>query len=150
MKCGNEIDMNGRFLIWAVAGATFLVTVGISSWRNGLWETDPSAMPGDTPSARAARQEMIQTPSQPFAPSTSVAPPIPRPVPAGSAPTEQPAPAAQPVLAAVPPAPAYPQDASAPLSPEMTEGLLESGPGVDNTAVLARRDSAAGRNRQSH
>lgn len=66
----SEQGSNGvkqQYAIWAFAGAAFLVTLGIASWRNGLWNSDePSAQP-----ARAAVSHSTDVPSP-------VANPIPK------------------------------------------------------------------------
>ena len=45
-------DVKQKYAVWGVAGAAFLLTLGITSWRNGLWSSDePSAQPGGSGAA---------------------------------------------------------------------------------------------------
>jgi hypothetical protein len=141
--------MNRRFLIWSVAGAIFLVTLAISSWNSGLWQSEPVEQTHNIVPRPLVLANQTEAPLRPFAPPT---PSAAVPDPAPTAAPELAAASPPPPPAAPPPAPEYPPD-SAPLPPpEMTEGLLESGPGVDNEEVLARRDRARAerRNAESH
>jgi hypothetical protein len=109
--------MIGRCLIWGRAGAVFLVTVGISSWRNGLWEPDPVTETNTT-----ASQSVNQTrvPEQPFAAeATPAAEPPPLSVAAPSA------------------SPAFkdPQDAATSPPPVTAESVMEGTSGTDNVDV---------------
>ncbi len=79
--------MKQKYAVWGLAGAVFLVTLGITSWRNGLWRSDePSAQP-----SKAAASHPIDKPN-----------PIPKdPFQAAMAPPAAPAPA-QPAQPAQP------------------------------------------------
>jgi len=62
-----------KYTVWALAGVAFLVTLGITSWQNGLWSSgEPNAQPGG-----AAASHSIEMPSpipeHPF--QTTVIPP---------------------------------------------------------------------------
>jgi hypothetical protein len=145
--------MNRRFLIWGVAAATFAVTLAISSWNNGLWQSDPVDQANNTVRRPLVLASRAQAPLRPFAPAaTSSAVSAPAPASATTTPVLDPEldPAPSPAPPAPPPPPEYPPDTAPP--PEMTESLLESGPGVDNEDVLARRDQARAerRNAESH
>lgn|SRR5581483_1784408 len=137
--------MNRRFLIWGVAGGIFALTLAISSWNSGLWQSDPVGQTNKTASAPVMLANQTQTPLRPFAP-TATSPPISAP------PGPALAVASAPPSPALPPPPEYPPDTSPAPPPEMTESLLESGPGVDNEEVLARRERARAerRNAESH
>jgi hypothetical protein len=38
--------VKSKYTVWGLAGGAFLITLGITSWRNGLWSSDePSAPP---------------------------------------------------------------------------------------------------------
>jgi hypothetical protein len=139
--------MNRRFLILSVAGSTFLLTLAVTSWNSGLWQSDPVEQTDHTVRGPLVLADQTQAPMRPFAPTTTsrdrsdpaTVSTVPPPAPAVPAP-------------GVPAPPEYPLDSSAAPPPEMTESLLESGPGVDNTDVLARRDRARSerRNAESH
>lgn len=79
-----------RYTVWGLAGAAFLVTLGVTSWRNGLWSSDElTAQPN-----RTAASHSIPTPTpipkNPF--QTATTPPAaPPPVQ-----TTQPPPQLQP------------------------------------------------------
>jgi hypothetical protein len=120
--------MNQRFLMWGLASITFLVTLAISSWHEGLWPTVASS-DRPTPGASTAFSLSDQSAKRPFRPFSP----------------DRPA-AATPVVTAVAPEPQAQQQeheqpvtpAEAPL-PEMPTATPE----VDTAEFLAHRDRAA-------
>lgn len=100
--------MNQRFLMWGLASITFVVTLGITSWNDGLWQSDPT-MPTRAHNARTVSlttDDTTDVPFRPFAP-THAAPPAapaekvaavtpPPPAPVESAPEQAPPPADEP------------------------------------------------------
>lgn len=73
--------MKQKYAVWVLAGSAFLATLGITSWRNGLWSSDePGAQP-----VKAASSRSINTPNpipkDPFQ-ATGVPPAAPAPAPA--------------------------------------------------------------------
>lgn len=151
-RFGNDIEMNQRFLIWGVAGGIFAIALAISSWSSGLLQSDPVERTNKTPSAPIILAKQNQAPLRPFAPATTsstTTAPAPATASPGLAAAPPPSPPPPPAL---PPPPEYPPDGTPAPPPEMTESLLESGPGVDNEEVLARRERARAerRNAESH
>lgn len=74
-----ETDVDQKIITWGLAGAAFIVTLGISSWQEGLWRSDqPSARTGDLLIVR----DSIRIPQHPFeaASSSDAAPPLATPV----------------------------------------------------------------------
>ena len=70
--------MNQRFLMWGLASITFVVTLGITSWNDGLWPSDET-MPTRAHNVRTASftsDDSTDLPLRPFAP-THAAPPAP-------------------------------------------------------------------------
>jgi hypothetical protein len=84
-----------KYTIWVVAGAAFLVTLGITSWRNGLWSSDePSAQPGGAAASHSIDMP-VPIPKDPFQaakPAQSTQPP---PSPSSQL-SSQPSPSPQP------------------------------------------------------
>jgi hypothetical protein len=89
-----------KYAVWAFAGAAFLVSLGIMSWRNGLWSSgEPSAQPhGVAASHSTDRSNPI--PKDPFhaALSPSAAPPPAQTTRPQSQPQLEPEPQPQPIV----------------------------------------------------
>ena len=104
--------MNQRFLMWGLASITFVVTAAVSSWNDGLWQSeDTLPAPGHmVRTASFTTDDTTDMPSRPFAPThaapeappvatvAAVAPPPP-PVPAPPEETAPPVEASTPVSA---------------------------------------------------
>ena len=86
--------MKQNFAVWGFAGVTFLVTLGIMSWRNGLWSSDePGAQSGGaTASHSTAAPNPI--PNDPF--HAAIKPPAAPPPSLSAQPQAQPQPEQQP------------------------------------------------------
>jgi len=81
--------------VWGLAGAAFLVTLGITSWRNGLWSSDePTAQPGGVAVSHSI-DKPNPIPKDPF--HAAVIPPAPPPPPAQTQTTQLPPPPQPPV-----------------------------------------------------
>ncbi len=95
--------MKQKYVIWGLAGAAFLVTLGISAWREGLWSPDePSA-----PASGVAASHSLPMPEHPFQAAVNT------PAPVSSAATVSPPTAVLPPKASMPP----PVTASPPTQP---------------------------------
>ncbi len=71
--------MNQRFMMWGLASITFVVTLGITSWNDGLWQSDETA-PTRAHSVRTASftaDDTTDVPFRPFAPTHAAPPPAP-------------------------------------------------------------------------
>lgn len=98
--------MNQRFLMWGLASITFVVTLAITSWHDGLWQSDETVTPAhNVRTASFTTEETVDMPARPFAPEHAVPPPPvetvaavtpPPPPPPEPAPQETPAPAVEP------------------------------------------------------
>ena len=73
--------MNQRFLMWGLASIVFVVTLGVSSWHEGLW-----ASSADTPSAPVTHRnrpvpvqsdDTTPIPARPFGPDKPASAPVP-------------------------------------------------------------------------
>src|ERR1700722_4261827 len=74
--------MNQRFLMWGLASITFVVTLAITSWHDGLWQSDEMAAPAhNVRTASSTTEETVGLPARPFAPEHAVAPLTPPPPP---------------------------------------------------------------------
>jgi len=83
--------MKQKFIVWGLAGAAFLVTLGITSWQNGLWSSgEPSAQP-DGVAANRSIDKPNPIPKDPF--QAAVPPAAAAPPPAAMAPPAAPPPA---------------------------------------------------------
>jgi hypothetical protein len=81
------------YIGWGLAGAAFLVTLGITSWRNGLWSSDePSAQSGDAAASHSI-QMPAPMPKHPF--QAAVIPPAASPPPHTTLPAQTTPPPAQ-------------------------------------------------------
>ena len=85
-----------KYTVWVFAGAAFLVTLGITSWRSGLWSSgEPGAQPGGATASHSS-DKPNPIPKDPFqaARITQVAPPpaqttrLPAPTPQPETETE--------------------------------------------------------------
>ena len=97
--------MNQRFLMWGLASITFVVTAAVSSWNDGLWQSEET-LPAPGHGVRTAfftADDTTDMPSRPFAPTHVV--PAPAPVATIAAVTPSPPTA---------PAPEPPQEEAAP------------------------------------
>jgi hypothetical protein len=81
-----------KYVIWGLAGAAFLVTLGITSWREGLWSSDePNAQAGGAAASHSSPtpthpSQVVETP-----PAAAAAAP-----PRAAAPNDTPPPAPSP------------------------------------------------------
>ena len=100
--------MNQRFLMWGLASITFVVTLTITSWNEGLWQADQTAAPAhNVRVASLTSENPTDLPFRPFVP-TPIAQPAPAapvetvaavkslPPPPDPAPQEEPPPADEP------------------------------------------------------
>ena len=70
--------MKQKYAVWGVAGAAFLVTLGITSWRNGLWSSDePTAQPGSAAASHSI-DKPNPVPKHPFQ-AAMITPTAPQP-----------------------------------------------------------------------
>jgi hypothetical protein len=116
--------MNQRFLMWGLASLTFVVTAAVSSWNDGLWQSEET-LPAPAHGVRTASFTTDDTggmPSRPFAP-THAAPAAP--------PVETVAPVAAP-----PPVPAPQEEAAPPVEPSTQVSAQE----LDEADFQAHRD----------
>ena len=126
--------MNQRFLMWAFASIVFVVTLGISSWQEGLWASpnEPTAA-HHTHLAALASDDVAPMPTRPFSPETpAVAPPPP-----------------PPVVAAVTPQPPPPPPAETP-PPADTPPMPSAVPDMDEEEFRAHEDRAAQHSARAH
>ena len=84
--------MKQKFTVWGLAGAAFLVTLGITSWQNGLWSSgEPSAQP-DGVAANRSIDKPNPIPKDPFQaavpPAAAALPPAAMAPPAAPPPAE--------------------------------------------------------------
>ena len=101
--------MNQRFLMWGLASIVFVVTLAITSQRDGLWQSDQTAAPThNIRTAAFTTEETVDVPARPFAPTHAGPPPPAETVAAVTPPPADPAP---PQEAA--PAPIEPEQVSA-------------------------------------
>jgi hypothetical protein len=108
--------MKQRFLMWGLASIVFVVTLGVSSWHEGLWGSSADAPPSPAATHHnrpiaVASDDSTPIPARPFGPDKST----PAPLPAIAAVTTPPPPAP---VEALPPVEA-PQ--AAPAVPDMDE-----------------------------
>jgi hypothetical protein len=101
--------VNQKYAVWGFAGAAFLITLGITSWRNGLWSSDePSAQPGGAAASHSIAKPnpipkdpfhaaMIRPAASPEAQQTTQSPPQPTVGNAPSPTQEGPPPAPDPI-----------------------------------------------------
>lgn len=130
--------MKQKHIIWGCAGAVFVVTLGITSWRNGLGSSDePSARPIGAASQSIDLPGPI--PKHPFqgAVTSPVAPP---PAPTQSPPpaqTTQSAP--QPTAGDIPsPTQAEPSTAPDPVNEQSQDDYKERAKLMEEIAARAR------------
>jgi len=121
--------MNQRFLMWGLASITFVVTLAVTSWHDGLWQQPDEIAPAvrGIRSAALTTTDAADIPLRPFAP-TRAAPPAP--VEIVSAATQPPLPPADPVPQEIPP---QPDDSQIPVSAQE----------LDEQEFLSHRDRAA-------
>src|ERR1700722_15460534 len=101
--------MNQRFLMWGLVSIAFVVTLALTSQRDGLWQADQTIAP--THNIRIAAfttEETVDVPARPFAPTHAGPPPPVETVAAVTPPPPDPVP---PLEAA--PAPIEPEQISA-------------------------------------
>jgi type IV secretory pathway VirB10-like protein len=122
--------MNQRFLMWGLASIVFVVTLGISSWHEGLWATDePATAAHQTRPTAVASDDITPIPARPFGP-------------------EKPAPTAVPALAAVtpqPPAPPPPPPAETPPPTDTSQPMPVAVADMDEAIFMDHQDRAAQR-----
>jgi hypothetical protein len=118
--------MNQRFLMWGLVSITFVVTLAVSSWHEGLWPSHETPTHGNRPTT-VASADPVQLPSRPFGPQT---PPRPITTPATA------------VVTPPPPAPA-PQQQDQPLAETPPPALPTAEAEVDTAEFLAHRDRAS-------
>ena len=121
--------MNQRFLMWGLASITFVVTLAITSWNDGLWQAD-ATLPTRAHSMRTASfttEDTTDLPMRPFAP-TNPAPPAP--VEKLAAVTPPPPPVVEPA----------PQEAPPPADEPSTQVTAQE---LDEADFQAHRDRAA-------
>ena len=91
--------MKQRFLMWGLASIVFVVTLGFSSWHDGLWASSADADASPAPATHRNRPVTVESdditpiPSRPFGPDK----PTPASVPAIAAVTPPPPVAPPPV-----------------------------------------------------
>jgi hypothetical protein len=107
------IGMRQRFLMWGLASIVFVVTLGISSWHEGLWASSDAPAPATHRNRPVAVEtdDITPIPTRPFGPDK----PAPAPVPAIAAVTAS----APPPPVEPPPSVETPQEA--PAVPDMDE-----------------------------
>lgn len=125
--------MNQRFLMWGLASIVFVVTLGFSSWHEGLWAADaPTTAHHTRPPADATSDDITPLPTRPFGP-------------------EKPAPAVVPALAAATPQPPPPPPAAEPPPPaDLPPPMPTAVPDMDEADFMAHQDRAAARGSRSH
>ena len=117
--------MNQRFLMWGLASIVFVVTLGISSWHEGLWASDePAAAAHHTRPTAVASDDITPIPARPFGPEKAA----PTPIPALAAVTPQPPPPPPPEI---PP----PADTSQPMPTAVAD--------MDEAIFMDHQDRAA-------
>ena len=87
--------MNQRFLMWGLASIVFVLTLGISSWREGLWTSDEPAVHHARPAA-VASDDITPMPARPFGPEKAAPTVVPPRVAAATPPPPPPPPAEAP------------------------------------------------------
>jgi hypothetical protein len=133
--------MKQHFLIWGVGGVAFAVTLAISSWHDGLWES------GETV-ASSARTAIPVTASS----SVTAATPVPaRPFGPVSTNTE----VTTPTVTAVTPQSPAPQQQETPAPtesppPDTHDAVPDSAPSADEAEFRARSDRAAEHSARAH
>ena len=115
--------MSQRFLMWGLASIVFVVTLGISSWHEGLWASDEPAAAHDVRPTAVASEDIPPMPARPFGP-------------------EKPAPTAVPVIAAVTPQPPPPPLAETPPPADTSQPMPTAVPDMDEADFLAHQDRA--------
>ena len=125
-----EISMNQRFLMWGLASIAFVVTLGISSWHEGLWASDEPATVHHTRPAAVANDDITPMPAQPFGPAKT-------------------APAALPAIAAVTPQPP-PPPAEAPPPSDPSEPMPNAVADMDEAVFMDHQDRAAQHASRAH
>jgi type IV secretory pathway VirB10-like protein len=124
--------MNQRFLMWGLASIAFVVTLALTSQRDGLWQSDQTIAP--THNIRTASsfttEDSVAVPARPFAPAHAAPPPPVETVTAVTPP---------------PPDPAPPQEAPPP--PVETEQV--SAQELDEQDFQSHRERAAERSARS-
>lgn len=123
--------MNQRFLMWGLASIVFMVTLGISSWHEGLWSSDEPVITHHARPAAAESEDITPLPARPFGP-------------------EKPAPEVLPALAAVTPQPPPPPPPVEALPPADIPPMPTAVPDMDEEDFLAHQDRAAQRGSRSH
>ena len=110
--------MNQRFLMLGFASLVFVVTLGVSSWHEGLWTSNEPAVPAHRarPVAVASEDDITPIPAHPFGPDK----PTPTAVPAIAAVTPPPPPPTPQVETPPPPS------AEAPSSAEPVQDMDEA------------------------
>jgi hypothetical protein len=73
-----------KYAVWGFAGAAFLVTLGITSWRSGLWSSDEPSAQSRSAAASHSIDRSNPIPKDPFQAATipPAAPPPARATPA--------------------------------------------------------------------
>jgi hypothetical protein len=121
--------MNQRFLMWGLASIAFVVTLTVTSWNEGLWQSDETAAP--VHNVRAASLTSANPTDLPFRPFVTTH-------------VEQPAPVE--TVAAVKPLPPPPDLAPAPQEeppPADEPSTQASAQELDDQEFQAHRDRAA-------
>ena len=119
--------MNQRFLMWGLASITFVVTLAVTSWNDGIWQSEePTATTarGMRAVSFAMSEESTDVPSHPFAPTHA---PVPVPVQTVAAVTPSPA------------APTPPGELPPPVEPSTQPTSQE----LDEQDFMAQRDRAS-------
>ena len=101
--------MNQRFLMWGLASIAFVVTLTVTSWNQGLWQSDETAAPAqNVRAASLTSANPTDLPFRPFVPThveqpapveTVAAVKLPPPPDLAPAPQEEPPPADEPAQA---------------------------------------------------
>ena len=124
--------MNQRFLMWALASIVFVVTLGISSWHEGLWTSaEPATAAHRARPVAVASDDSTPMPERPFGP-------------------EKPAPAAVPAIAAVTTPPPPPPAEAPPPPPADTPSMSSAVPDMDEEEFRAHEDRASRRGGREH
>jgi hypothetical protein len=122
--------MNQRFLIWGLASIVFVVTLGISSWHEGLWASDEPVAAHHTRPAAVTSDDITPMPARPFGP-------------------EKPAPTPVPVIAAVTPPPPPPPEETPPPA-DTPQPMPTAVADMDEAVFMDHQDRAAQRSSRAH
>jgi hypothetical protein len=116
--------MKQRFLMWGLASITFVVTAAVSSWNEGLWQSEET-LPAPVHGARTASftaEDTTDMPSRPFAPTHAAPAP----------------PAVTTTVAAITPPPAAPPEEEA--EPPVESSTPVSAQELDEADFQAQRE----------